>query len=49
LEGKAYPKGNGQQELEAPSWFREQDASFSQDAVLLLCSTKELEEEKVSE
>ncbi|MFB6258811.1 MAG: cation:proton antiporter, partial [Flavobacteriales bacterium] len=49
LHGSAHPKGSGSGELRAPAWFREQEASFSEDAVLLTCPVAELEKEEVPE
>ncbi len=47
--GTAYPKGDGQQEMDAPAWLRKREAHFTEDAVILACSAKEVEKEEVVE
>lgn len=49
LQGSAHLKSDGKGELEAPAWFREKEASFSEDAVFLACPVAELEKEEVPE
>lgn len=44
--GTTYPKGDGQQEMQAPAWLRKREARFSEDAVLLVCPAEELDKEE---